>query len=220
MLTWRLGHLVSQCHMCKAVGAHQSRELAARTKQSLEDLNLLRSTGVRRNVHLAPRLLFRSETHDHLRLERTRVDEQVALREAGLELQPRAEAKVLQAAQLRRLDGGGGPRARRLAQELPPEHEDLGGQRDEAFALVWGEVDARLFKVPPERQSGLVRLAAERADDRRVGQDVSKSLREEPHDQDGFSSVQFSSIAPNCTTRRKGWEHTAWHAPRTAPHAC
>jgi hypothetical protein len=96
MLTWRLGHLVSQCHVCKAIRAHESRQLAARTKQSLEYLNLPWRAMVRRNVYFASRFLTGSKAHDHLRLKRARVDEQVTLRETGLELQSRAEAKVLQ----------------------------------------------------------------------------------------------------------------------------
>ena len=168
MLTWRLGHLVRQSHVGEAVRADESRQLAARTKQSLENFDLLRGTGIGRDVHFAPGFLFGGEAHDHLRLEGAGIDEQVALREAGLELQPRTEAKVLQAVQLGRFDRGGRSRARRLAQELSPEHEDLGGQRHEPFPLFWREVDARLFKVPPERQGGLVRLAAESADYRGV----------------------------------------------------
>ena len=107
MLTWRLGHFISQSHVCKAIRAHKSRQLAARTKQSLKELNLLLRARVRRNVHFAPRLLARSKSHDHLRLQRARVDEQVTLRETRLELQPRTEAKVLQSVQLRGLDGSG-----------------------------------------------------------------------------------------------------------------
>ena len=150
--------------MREAVRAYKSRQLATRTKQSLENFDLLRSTRVGRNVHFAPRFLSGGEAHDHLRLEGARIDEQVALREAGLELQARAEAKVLQAVQLGRFDRGGRSRAGRLAQELSSEHEDLRGERDETVALFRGEVDARLFKVPPERQGGLMRLAAEGAD--------------------------------------------------------
>jgi hypothetical protein len=176
MLTWRLGHLVPQRHVRETVRAHKSRQLTARTKQSLKDLNLFRSTGVRRDIYFAPRFLSGGEAHDHLRLKGAGVNEQVALREAGLELQSRAEAKVLQAVQLRRFDGGGGSRARGLAQELSPEHEDFRGQRHEAFSLFRGEVDAGLFKVPPECQSSLMRLAAECADYRRVRQNFSKGL--------------------------------------------
>ena len=107
MLTWRLGHLVSQCHVCKAIRAHKSRQLAARTKQSLEYLNLLRRAIIRRNVYFASRFLTGSKAHDHLRLERARIDEQVTLGKTGLELQSRTEAKVLQSVQLRWLDGCG-----------------------------------------------------------------------------------------------------------------
>ena len=164
MPTWRLGHLVPQRHVREAVRADKSRQLPARPKQSLENLDLLRGARIGRDVHFTPGILFGSEAHDHLRLEGAGIDEQVALREAGLELQPRAEAKVLQAVQLGGFDRGGRSRARRLAQEPSPEHEDLGGQGHEAFSLFRREVDARLFKVPPERQRGLMRLAAEGAD--------------------------------------------------------
>ena len=44
--------------------------------------------------------------HDHLRLGGARINEQVTLHEVGLELQARAEAKVLQAVQLGRFDCG------------------------------------------------------------------------------------------------------------------
>jgi hypothetical protein len=107
MLTWRLGHLVSQSHVCKAIRAHKSRQLAARTKQSLEDLNLPRRAIVCRSVYFASRFLTGSKAHDHLRLKRARVDKQVTLRETGLELQSRAKAKVLQSVQLRWRDGCG-----------------------------------------------------------------------------------------------------------------
>ena len=150
ILTWRLGHLVSQCHMCKTIRAHKSRQLTASPKQSLKKLNLLRRTRVRRNIHLTPRLLTRRKAHDHLRLQRARVDKQIALREARLELQPRTKAKVLQSVQLRRLDRSGRPRARRLVQKLSPEHEDLRGQRHETLSLFWGQIDAGLFKVAPK----------------------------------------------------------------------
>jgi hypothetical protein len=62
-------------------------------------------------LHFAPRFLSGGEAHDHLRLGGARINEQVALREAGSELQARAEAKVLQAVQLGRFDRSGRLRA-------------------------------------------------------------------------------------------------------------